>query len=124
MDLIIRNATLTNSKGHYDIGIKNGKFNKIERNIELKAETEIDANGNLVSPPFVESHVHLDSALSAGIPRFNQSGTLLEAIHLWSEFKQNINKQDIKNRARQAIHWLIAQGVLHIRTHTDCTEPN
>ena len=89
MDLIIRNAKLIDQENLVDIAIKDGKFQDIRPKIDLAAKTEIDANGKLVSPPFVESHVHLDSALTAGNPRFNQSGTLLEGIEIWGECKQH-----------------------------------
>lgn len=123
MDLIIRNARIINKEKLVDIAIKNKRFYKIEENIEATAKEEINAKGNLVSPPFVESHVHLDSALSAGLPRWNESGTLLEGIQLWSEYKETITKKQIKQNAKKTIQWLMSQGVLHIRTHTDCTEP-
>src|SRR5699024_3510029 len=70
------------------------------------------------------SHVHLDSALSTGNPRFNQSGTLLEGIDIWSERKESITKDELKSNAEKAISWLIANGVLRIRTHTDSTDPS
>lgn len=124
MDLIIRNATLRDKDSVVDIGIKDGKFIAIKENIDAYCQKEIDAEGKLVSPPFVESHVHLDSALSVGHPRFNQSGTLLEAIDIWGEYKQNITKENVKRRAKKAVEWLIVNGVLHIRAHTDSTEPN
>lgn len=124
MDLIIRNATLTHKATLVDIGIKNGRFHTIKETLTEKGVQEIDANGSLVSPPFVESHVHLDSALSVGKPHHNQSGTLLEAIQIWAAFKEDVTKEDIKARAKKAIEWLVANGVLFIRTHTDCTEPN
>ena len=87
MDLIIRNAKLRNKDELTDIGIKDGKFKLIEKSIHDKSINEIDAKGNLVSAPFIESHVHLDSALTAGNPRYNKSGTLLEGIEVWSEYK-------------------------------------
>ncbi len=122
MDLIIRNAKLRDRDECCDIGIKGGKFKLIEKNIKAKSNNEIDAMGNLVSPPFVESHVHLDSALTAGNPRYNKSGTLLEGIEVWGEYKQNLTKQAVKENARETIKWLIANGVLKIRTHADSTE--
>lgn len=123
MDVIIRHAKLRDRKRLVDIAIKDGKFFEIDENIKEYAENEINANGNLVTPPFIESHVHLDSALSVGNPRFNQSGTLLEAIEIWGERKKELTKENIKNNAREAVKWLIANGVLKIRTHTDSTEP-
>lgn len=123
MDLIIRNAKLIGQDSLVDIAIKESKFQKIKSNMLEKGSKELDAKGKLVSPPFVESHVHLDSALSVGQPRFNQSGTLLEGIEIWSEKKQSLTKEEIKTRAKKTLKWLIANGVLRIRTHTDSTDP-
>lgn len=124
MDLIIRKAKLRDLDYLVDIGIKDGKFKEIARKIKVAGKKEIHAKANLVSPPFVESHVHLDSALTVGVPRFNQSGTLLEGIEIWGERKKDLTKEDIKNNAMETIKWLIANGVLRIRTHADSTEPN
>ncbi len=123
MDLIIRNARLRDYHTNIDIGIKNGQFQEIAERINLHAKKEIDVQGKLVSPPFVESHVHLDSALTVGNPRFNQTGTLLEAIDIWGEYKQSIPKESIKKNAMTAIKWFITNGVLHLRAHTDSTDP-
>src|SRR5690625_3121413 len=112
MDLIIRNAKLIGQDSLVDIAIKESKFQKIKSNMLEKGSKELDAKGKLVSPPFVESHVHLDSALSVGQPRFNQSGTLLEGIEIWSEKKQSLTKEEIKTRAKKTLKWLIANGVL------------
>lgn len=122
MDLIIRNAKLRDLNYLVDIAIKDGKFEMISKDIESKASKEIDASGNLVSPPFVESHVHLDSSLTAGDPRYNESGTLLEGIEIWGERKETLTKEEIKKNAIETIKWEIANGVLKIRTHTDSTE--
>ena len=124
MDLIIRRAKVRHEEQLVDIAIKNGKFYNIEHEIKIQAKEEIDADGKLVTPPFVDSHVHLDSALTVGQPRFNQSGTLIDAIDIWSDYKQDITKESIKAKAKQTVMWLIANGVLRIRTHTDSTEPN
>lgn len=124
MDLIIRNAKLRDLDNTVDIGVKDGRFEKIDKHIESKGLKEIDAFGNLVSPPFVESHVHLDSSLTAGDPRENESGTLLEGIGIWGEKKKNLTKEEIKQNAIETIKWEIANGTLKIRTHTDSTEKN
>ncbi len=124
MDLIIRRAKLRNRSGLWDIAIGNGRFAEIKENISTSAREEVDAGGHLVIPPFVESHVHLDSALQAGNPRFNESGTLLEAIDIWAERRERLTKEQVKRAARQTILWEIANGVLHIRTHADSTDPH
>src|SRR5690625_5691 len=121
LDLIIRNAKLTQKSELVDIAIKNGKFRSIKPNVDLESKKTIDARGHLVIPPFIESHVHLDSALTAGNPPFAKSGTMLESMDVWSKYKEATTREDIKQSARKTIHWLIANGVLKIRTHTDTT---
>ena len=120
--LIIRNAKFRGKEDLFDIVIENGKFKEIAIDIRGDFEEEIDIKGKLISSPFVESHVHLDSALILGNPRYNESGTLLEGIEIWGERKETLTKEDIKGNALEAIKWLIGNGVLYIRTHTDSTE--
>ena len=119
---IIRNAKLKEKDKLVDIVIEDGKFKNIGENIKGEFKEEIDANGNLVCPPFIESHVHLDATLTVGTPRYNESGTLLEGIEIWGERKKTLTKEDIKKNALKTIKWLMANGVLYIRTHADSSE--
>lgn len=123
MELIFRNAKVKDRGNLIDIGIKDGKFEQIMTKINVEAKKEINAYGKFASAPFVESQVHLDSALSVGRPRFNESVTLLEAINIWGAYKQTLTKEDIKKNAKKAVEWLVTNGVLRIRAHTDSTEP-
>ncbi|MFC0710777.1 cytosine deaminase [Azorhizophilus paspali] len=84
---------------------------------------ELDAAGNLVVPPFVEPHIHLDATLTAGEPAWNMSGTLFEGIERWSERKALVTHEDIKTRAKKAIDMLVEHGIQHVRTHVDVTDP-
>ena len=83
MDLILRNATLPDGRKLQDIAVENGRIVEVAPGIAARAAREIDAAGNLVTPPFVDSHFHMDATLSYGIPRINASGTLFEGIALW-----------------------------------------
>lgn len=122
--MIIKNAKLEDKAQLVDIKIENGCFTEIAPMIEAGEHEEIiDAKGWLVVPPFVEPHIHLDTTLTAGEPRWNESGTLFEGIQCWSERKEALNKEDVKNRARQAIKWQVANGIQFIRTHVDTTDP-
>ncbi|MEO0458401.1 MAG: cytosine deaminase [Cyanobacteria bacterium P01_A01_bin.114] len=109
-------------KGPVDIAIAAGKIAAIEPHLDLSAATEIRADGGLVSPPFVESHIHLDSALTAGQPRWNQSGTLFEGIEIWRDRKQALTSEDVQTRAIQALKQQASQGVLYVRSHADVSE--
>ena len=118
-DLIIHNATLPDGRQNIDIGIQNSKIARLETGITDPANRRIDAGGQLVTPPFIDSHFHLDSTLSLGQPRLNQSGTLLEGIQIWNELKPDLTAERLKNRARMLCHWAIANGCLAIRSHVD-----
>jgi cytosine deaminase len=121
--MLIKNAKLRGESGLWQIYIKNGKFVEItERRIEVEGEL-IDAKGNLVIPPYVEPHIHLDCVFTAGQPRWNESGTLFEGIQLWSERKEKITIADVKERAKKAIQLQISQGIQFVRSHVDTTDP-
>ncbi|MGW9210427.1 cytosine deaminase [Embleya sp. NPDC055664] len=83
----------------------------------------VDAAGALATPPYVEPHIHLDTALTAGQPRWNTSGTLWEGIERWSERKAMLTREDVLARAEQVLRWQVAHGVLHVRSHCDVTDP-
>lgn len=123
-DFIIRHAQLHRRSGVVDIAVQNGHFAKIAPMIVESATREIDAAGRLVSPPFIDAHVHLDAVLTVGQPRYNTTGTLLEGIQIWSERKSTLTHEDVKSRALEAIRWEVAQGTLHIRSHVDVCDPN
>ncbi|MDA0267366.1 MAG: cytosine deaminase [Cyanobacteria bacterium] len=107
-----------------DIAIADGKIQAIAPHLNITAETELDLAGRLVSPPFVESHIHLDSALTAGQPRWNQSGTLFEGIDIWRERKQSLTLEDVKTRALATLKLQASQGTLFVRSHADVSEPS
>ncbi|CAG9205247.1 Cytosine deaminase [Paraburkholderia sabiae] len=127
MDLIIRRAVLPRSAaqqhGLVDIGIESGRIVAVEPTLAASAREEIDANGALVTPPFIDAHFHMDATLSYGLPRVNASGTLLEGIALWGELKPHLTQEALVERALQYCDWAVARGLLAIRTHVDvCDE--
>ena len=83
----------------------------------------IDAGGCLVSPPFVDAHFHMDATRSVGLPRLNQSGTLLEGIALWGELKPTLTQDAIIERAMAYCDWAVAHGLLAIRSHVYVCDP-
>lgn len=125
--MIIQNAKIYGQEGFWSIKVENGKFKIItEQPGYLKGECDLDLQGKLLLPPFVEPHIHLDCVLTAGQPRWNQSGTLFEGIQCWSERKLAVpeTKEDVKKRAYKAIEMQLKQGIQHIRTHVDVTDPS
>ncbi|MES2898584.1 MAG: amidohydrolase family protein [Pseudomonadota bacterium] len=123
MDLVIRNASLPDGRRQMDIAIDAGRIVDVGPRLPLQGGREIDAEGDLVTPPFVDAHFHMDATLSYGLPRVNASGTLLEGISLWGELKPDLTQQALVERALQYCDWAVARGLLAIRSHVDiCDE--
>ncbi|HEY9811067.1 MAG TPA: cytosine deaminase [Halomicronema sp.] len=119
--LILRECRLV-SGDVVDIAIDNKKFAAISGQIKERGKKEILMGGKLICPPFVDSHIHLDSALSAGDPRWNESGTLFEGIKIWGERKEYLSLKDVKKRALETLKLQAMQGVLFVRSHADVSE--
>ncbi|MBE0452522.1 amidohydrolase family protein [Roseovarius autotrophicus] len=121
-DLIVKGGTLPDGRVA-DIGIRGDRIAAVDRLDGAEAGQVIHANGDLVSPPFVDPHFHMDATLSYGIPRINQSGTLLEGITLWGELKQVTTIDEMKARALAYCDWAVSMGLLAIRSHVDTCDP-
>lgn len=123
LDLILRHCTLPDGRRDHDIGIRDGRIVAVEPALAATAAEELDAAGQLVTPPFVDAHFHMDSTLSYGLPRVNQSGTLLEGIALWGELKPTLTQDAIVERALTYCDWAVGKGLLAIRSHVDVCDP-
>ena len=123
-DLLVKNCLLLQKKTPQDILIKGGVIKDIASKITIDNIPSIDADFHFVTPPFVDSHFHMDATLSYGLPRVNKSGTLLEGIKLWGELKPNLTADAIKERALKFCKWAIARGTLAIRSHVDVSGQN
>ncbi|WP_198969046.1 amidohydrolase family protein [Xylophilus sp. ASV27] len=122
-DLILRNATLPDGRTHQDIAVADGRILAVEPAIAATAHEEVDCAGQLLSPPFVDAHFHLDATLSYGLPRVNASGTLLEGIALWGELKPQLTHEALVERALAYCDWAVGGGLLAIRSHVDTSDP-
>lgn len=122
----IINARLRRRPDLYTLEIDNGLFARIDKQTSPSVAEggQIDADGKLLCAPFVEPHIHLDAALTAGEPNWNRSGTLFEGIERWSERKPLLNEADIRRRVLQTIELLVSNGVQFIRTHADISDPS
>lgn len=122
LDLLVRNATLPDGRTEMSIAVQDGRIIEVSEGLDAPAHDTLDAQGLLVSPPFVDAHFHLDSTLSYGQPRVNESGTLLEGIALWAELKPQLTEQTLIERALRYCDWAVARGLLAIRSHVDTSD--
>ena len=123
LDLLITHATLPDGRTGMSLGVQRGKFVEVSAGFRAEAIDTWDVQGQLVSPPFVDAHFHMDATLSYGLPRVNQSGTLLEGIALWGELKPLLTQEALIERALTYCDWAVAKGLLAIRTHVDVCDP-
>ncbi|BAN98880.1 cytosine deaminase [Plautia stali symbiont] len=121
----INNLRLAGQPGLWQIEIRHGNISAIiPQPPHAVAQPDVlDAAGGLASAPFIEPHIHLDTTQTAGEPAWNQSGTLFEGIERWAERKALLSHEDVKQRARQTLKWQIANGIQHVRTHVDVSDP-
>ncbi|MFI0473783.1 cytosine deaminase [Halomonas sp. HMF6819] len=122
----IVNARLRQRPELFELKIDNGVFTAIETQtgpIDASAD-QFDAGGKLACAPFIEPHIHLDAALTAGEPAWNESGTLFEGIERWGERKPMLSEADIRERVIKTLNLLIGNGVQFVRTHADTSDPS
>ena len=124
LDLLIHNATLPDGRTGMSVAVQAGRITTVEPGLQAPAHEELDAGGLLLSPPFVDAHFHLDTTLTYGMPRVNQSGTLLEGIALWGELKPSLTADAIIQRALTYCDWAVAKGLLVVRSHVDTSDPS
>lgn len=122
--MLIKNVHIENDPEVKDVRIENGIFKAIGKNLEASDDEVIDANGKLLLPPFIDSHVHLDATLTAGDPEWNETGTLFDGIRIWSERKQTLTKKETKERAIQTLKNQASHGIQFVRSHVDTTDPS
>ncbi len=126
MRMQIINARLRQRPELYRVEIENGLFASITAQDapQTGSEGQIDAGAKLICAPFIEPHIHLDAALTAGEPNWNQSGTLFEGIERWGERKPMLTEADIRERVLKTLNLLIGNGVQFVRTHADTSDPS
>jgi len=124
LDLLITNATFTDDRTGMSVAVQDGRIAEVAQGLVAPAAQVVDAGGYLLAPPFCDPHFHMDATLSYGLPRVNQSGTLLEGIALWGELKPLLKAEDVIARALAYCDWAVAKGLLAVRSHVDTSDPS
>ena len=122
LDLLLTNATLPDGRTGMSIAVQDGRIAEVTAGLAAPAHDTLDAAGQLVAPHFVDPHFHMDATLSYGLPRVNQSGTLLEGIALWGELKPLLTAEALIERALAYCDWAVAKGLLAVRSHVDTSD--
>lgn len=128
MDTILRNARIEDGTERdgtdrrppaplVDVGIEDGRIAAIEPGLAAEGE-EIDAGGRLVTPGFVETHIHLDKSCILDRCR-SERGDLEEAIGEVARVKKAFTPEDVYERAKKTLEKCILNGTTHMRTHLE-----
>jgi len=117
LDLTFRNARIAGRGGATcDIGVAKGRIAEIAEAIASEGPSE-DLAGRLVTPGFVETHIHLDK--SCILDRCLAEGPLHEAIAQVAEAKRAFTEDDVYARASRTLEKAIVQGTTRMRTHVE-----
>tara|TARA_B100000686_G_C16791344_1_gene978932 strand:- start:340 stop:1581 length:1242 start_codon:yes stop_codon:yes gene_type:complete len=119
MDLIIKNARLLERDGEFDIAIQNGMIAAIEPTVDQAGAEEFDAKGKLVTPTYVNGHVHHDKSNLGDIMRPNETNSFQECLEITWEHKRTYTTDDIVERASRAIREGILNGTTVYRVFAD-----
>ncbi len=119
IDLVLANVRIAGaeSRGTVDIGIDDGRIVEIRSGLHAEGE-RIDLSGRLVSPGFVETHIHLDKSCLLDRCRSDE-GTLAEAIEQVALAKATFTPDDVHERATRTLEKSILHGTTHMRTHVE-----
>ncbi len=125
MDVLLKNAVLSDGSKTFDLGIKNGRIVKKGHDLVDNAEKTIDVQGHLVVPGFVESHLHLDITLINPWDRPGRPAPFCSPVELndaLEERRKHFTREDIEQRAGLGIEMASRHGVTAIRAqcHIDC----
>jgi cytosine deaminase len=114
-DLVIRGGRVAGAV--LDVAVAGERIAAIGPGLE--AAREIDAGGRLVSPAFVQPHIHLDKVLTGPLLGPNRTGTLAEAIALSHRVKRAATVEEVRERAGRVIRAAVIAGTTALRSHVD-----
>jgi cytosine deaminase len=120
MDILIKNARVMELDEIADVGVAEGKIVGIETEMKGDARQVVDAKGCLVSPAFVDPHVHLDKCLCMDrLEGGREVATLADMIVAQRTLKQGFTREDVAARAREAALMAVRNGTTATRTYVE-----
>jgi len=127
-DILIKNGQLRGQPEQtYDIGIAGGVITALDERLTGDAQTVIDAQGNLVTEAFVNTHIHLCKVYT--LPMMDElalkdyhgadMGKAMTAIELAARVKETYDESWIIKNVRKAVALSAIYGGTHIRAFAD-----
>lgn len=124
IDLLVRDVCIEGEPGLIDLTVDNGRIIARGLKLDYVAAQELDGNGRLLIPGFVESHLHLDIALMNDWQTPGRPEPYLSHYGLnqaMERCRQDFTAEDIERRASTALEMASRHGVTALRAqcHVD-----
>ena len=116
--LLLRDARLPDGTAA-DIAVADGRIAAIGRSLPGEAAEVVDCAGRLVSPGFVETHIHLDKTCTIDRCACEPSRFPHRAMERTSAIKHTFTVEDVNARARRTLEKCILHGAMTMRTHVE-----
>ncbi len=119
MDLIVRNARILRDAElvQVDIAVDAGKIAAIAPALAVDGP-ELKAEGRLVVPGLIETHIHLDKTCIMDRCRIEE-GTVAEAVRETAAAKRGFTAEDVYARGKQTLERCVSHGTMRMRTHVE-----
>ena len=128
VDVLVRNARLLDGRV-VSLGVADGLYVEVtEGEIEVEPGLAIDAEGRLVTPSFVDAHLHLDKvytlplagdAALASYTSDDMGEAMRSIVRDASAVKQHYDRSWIVPNVRRALDEAVRNGVLHVQAFVD-----
>jgi cytosine deaminase len=117
-DLLLKNARLADGTAT-DIGVNNGRISALAADLGTDARELYDCGGRLVSPGFVETHIHLDKTCTIDRCECETARFPHRAMERTSAIKSTFTVEDVTSRAQRTLEKCIMHGATVMRTHAE-----
>ena len=119
MERVITNVRLLDEEGLWNVGIQSGSIAAMTRQ-PLMGQDYLHGNGRLLTPGLVETHLHLDKALTQNRVSWEQErpkGTAYRRFQeeLTAALKRSFTEDDIICRATKVCQMAVAAGTTMMR---------
>jgi len=118
-DLLFRNARLPEGGDPVEIGVTGGRFAAVAARLDAEAGEVVDCGGRLVSPGFVETHIHLDKTCTIDRCECETARFPHRAMERTSAIKHSFTVEDVTSRASRTLEKCIGHGATLMRTHVE-----
>ncbi|MEJ8278857.1 amidohydrolase family protein [Pseudonocardia spirodelae] len=117
IDTVVRRARVPGHDGAVDIALAGGRIRSVGVPVAA-GPAEVDAGDRLVVAGLVDTHLHLDKALTADRCSWS-GGTVADAMAETARMKAEFTADDVADRAGRVLAGCVSHGTTRVRTHVE-----